>query len=181
MSGSSTDPAEQERLGMEAYRQDRLDDAAEHLRAAQRAYLERGDRGKAAEMANNLCVSLLRDGRPQEALEAVLGTAQVFVDLGDEAKAAQAFGNLASALGSCGDAAGAEEAYHEAANRFTSLGDKESLAHTMKALSRLQLREGRVFEAITSMQTGLEGQSKPGIRGRILRRLLNFPFRFLKG
>jgi len=162
-----------------AYQENRLEDAVEYFKSAHDAYLETQDHLGAAEMSNNLSVVLLKLGRSEEALKSVKGTPEIFLEAGDEKAAAMAYGNLASALEDCDELAEAESALREAAERFRSLDDKEHLLYTQRSLSQLHLRQGRTFEALGSMQSGLEDQKKLGIRYRILRRLLKIPARFL--
>ena len=166
-------------IAQQAYQENRLEDAVEHFRSAHAAYLQAHDPVGAAEMSNNLSVVLLKLGRSEEALNLVKGTPEIFLEAGDEKATAMAFGNLASALEACNELAEAESALREAAERFRSLDDKEHLLHTQRSLSQLQLRQGRTFEALGSMQSGLEDQKKLGMRYRILRRLLEIPARFL--
>jgi tetratricopeptide (TPR) repeat protein len=167
------------KLAQKAYQEDRLEDAIRDFKAAQEAFLEANDVPRAAEMANNLCVALLKSGSPQDALQTVQGTPQIFLEHGDEKAAAIAYGNLASALGACGDLEAAENAMREAVERFRALGEKENLLHAQRTLSQIQLRQGRTLEALISMQAGLENQSKLSMKYRILRRLLDIPARLL--
>ncbi len=179
MTSETPSPNELERLALKAFREGRYDEAIQTFTAARQAFLAESNDAKAAEMANNLSVVLLKAERPQEALEAATGTPDIFFQSGDQTLAAQAFGNLGSALEACGDLAGAERAYRQAADIFESLGDTEHHRYTMQSLSHLQLRLGRPLEALTSMQHGLDAQSRPGVRDRLLRWLLKLPNRFL--
>jgi hypothetical protein len=53
-------------------------------------------------------------------------------------------------------------------------------AHVLQSLSKLQLKSGRQIEALATMEAGLEGFKKPTLKQRILKKLLQMPFRFLK-
>jgi tetratricopeptide (TPR) repeat protein len=160
-----------------AFKAGQLDLAVETFRAARDAYEQDGDDLKAAEMSNNESVTLLKADRPQEALEAVRGTQEVFLAAGDERRAALAWGNIAAALESCGDLASAEDAYRQATALFANLDDDEARAYTHQALSRLQIRQGRAIEAVTTMQAGLETDHRLSLRNRIMRFLLRLPSR----
>lgn len=177
MTIESNSPATLTKLAQQAYQENRLEDAAELFKSAHTAYLECQDALTAAETANNLSVVLLKLKRSEEALSTVKGTPEIFLEAGDEKSAALAYGNVASALEACGELAEAEIALREAAERFRSLDDKEHLLYTQRSLSQLQLRQGRTYEALGSMQSGLEDQKKLGIKYRILRRLLEIPTR----
>jgi tetratricopeptide (TPR) repeat protein len=179
MKPEAPSPQQLEEHALTAYQEGRLEDGIEGFKSACQAYRAQGDEGKTAEMANNLSVALLQAKRPQEALKALEGTTEVFLKLGDKHRAAQAFGNLGAALEACGNVADAEVAYRQAADLFSNLGDVENRDYTLQALSRLQLRLGKPLEAITTMQTSLEKKQRPGIRDRLLRRLLSLPYRLL--
>jgi tetratricopeptide (TPR) repeat protein len=172
-------PNELEHLALNAFRESRLDEAIQAFTIARQAFLAEGREVKAAEMASNLSVVLLKAERPEEALEAAKGTPEIFIQFGEETLTAQSLGNLGSALEACGDLAGAEDAYRQAAEIFESLGDTEHLRYTMQSLSQLQLRLGRPVEALGTMQHSLEAQSRPGVRDRLLRYLLKLPNRLL--
>lgn len=181
MSLDSPAPSPLESQAMQAYRQGHLEEAAQGFAAARQAYSEAGDAARAAEMANDLSVTLLRCGRPHQALEAVRGTERFFDELGDRTRAAQAYGNLASALEACGDAVGAEQAYRQAVELFEEAGDPENRARTLTAVSQLQLRRGRPLEAIMNMQSALEHQPRLNWRQRLLRWLLHLPSKLQGG
>jgi tetratricopeptide (TPR) repeat protein len=175
----SITPTELSKQGQQAYQEGRLDEAILKFEAARDHYLQENNELLAAEMANNLCVVLLKADRPKEALKFVEGTPEIFLERGDDKATGIAFGNLASAYEACGDINEAEQALHQAANYFQSLGEEELLLHTQRSLSQLQLRQGRPFEALNSMQSGLEGQKKPSLKNRFLRNLFKIPFRLL--
>jgi tetratricopeptide (TPR) repeat protein len=164
---------------MAAYKDGNGSLAAQLFAEARDAFGHDGDDLKSAEMSNNLCVALLQDKRPEEALAAVEGTWDVFLSQGDELRAAQAYGNLASAEEACGDLANAEKAYGKAARLLEKAGDEEARAQTLAALSRLQLKRGKPVQAVTSMQSGLEGSSRLSIGRRFLRWVLSLPSRIL--
>jgi tetratricopeptide (TPR) repeat protein len=175
----SIKPDDLSKRAQQAYQDNRLDEAISKYEEAKELYLQEGNSLLAAEMANNLCVVLLKADRPEEALESVQGTPDLFLEHGDEKAAGIAFGNLASAHEACGDLKEAESALQQASIRFQSLGEEELLLYTQRSLSQLQLRQGRAFEALSSMQSGLEGQKKPGLKNRFLRSLFKIPSRLL--
>ncbi len=168
-----------EKIALESYRSGRFEESIERFRALRQQYLNEENPSKAAEIANNLCVVMLAAEQPQAALEAVRDTPQFFSSQGDEIHAAQAYGNLASALEACGQIATAEDAYRQAVGLFEKLGDSDNYSSTLQALSRLQLRQGKPLDALSTMQGGLESMPKPRMRDRVLRQLLKWPFRLL--
>lgn len=172
-------PDRLEEEALTAFREGDLEKAIEGFRAARQTYLKQGHQSKATEMGCNLAVSLLESGRSDEALQAVEGAPGIFLELGDEIRAAQAYGNLGAALEANQRYETAEAAYREAVELFSKHGDTENAGYTLQALSRLQLRQGRPVEALSTMEAGLEGQKRLGLRDRLLRRLLKLPFRLL--
>lgn len=159
-------PSELQQEGLSAFRSGELEQAIRLFEQARDSFAAEGLKGESAEAANNLSVALLMAERPQEARQAVEGTAEVFEGLGDGRRAAQAYGNLASALEALGELPAAEAAYQEAVRRFEKLGDQDSRSVTLKALSRLQLRDGRPLEAASTLQP------QPGLRARLTGLLL---------
>lgn len=162
---------------LEAYQQGRLDDAT---RLFESAHATESDPAKRAELANNLSVIYLKAGRSQEALSIVRSTGELFSRLGDNQRAAQATGNLAAALEACGDLPAAEAAYQQAAESFRALGDHDSLRYTLNALAQVQLRQHRPFEAANTLQAGTLASPPRGLRGRLLKKLLQLPSRLLR-
>lgn len=179
MNTETLGPEEVGERALQAYQDERLDNAAAGFRDAMEAFSGRGDHLQAAEMANNLCVVLLKMDDPGGALAAVEGTPEVFAAHGNDQRTAMAYGNLASALEAGGDFEGAQQAYRKAVDLFAEIGDTDSRAHTLKALSQMQLRKGQTMEAVASMQAGLEGQTSLNFWQRLLRRILRLPYRLL--
>ena len=162
------------------YQEGRLEEAARCFAELRQHYLTQGDQAMAAEMANNMAVILLKVGQQQKALDVLNGTPEIFLSQNDRARAAQAYGNIGAALEACGNRTDAESAYRQAADLFEALGDSDQRAVTLQALSRLQLQSGKPFEALSSMQVGLNSKQQPSLRDRLVRRLLNLPNRLLR-
>jgi tetratricopeptide (TPR) repeat protein len=179
VSESRTPPSSLAKEAKTAFEQGDLDAAIHGFTAARDGYHQSDEHLMAAEMANNLSVVFLQADRPEESLVEVRGTPQLFLDAKDEYRAAMAFGNLASALEATGDLAGAEDALEESIRIFKEIGEKDNLMHAARALSQLQLRRGQAIEAVSTMQTGLEGQAKLSLKNKILRSILSIPSRLL--
>ncbi len=145
MSPDPHDPGALERQALDEFRAGRKAAAAEGFRAAHDLFLKIGDRPRAAQAANSLCVALLQSGRADEALRAVEGTAEVFAEAGDSVHRAEACGNWAAALEAVGRLDEAERRYREAAEMFEQLGLPETEAQTRRALAALLLRRGQPF------------------------------------
>jgi tetratricopeptide (TPR) repeat protein len=179
VSAGTNPPPELAERGKKAYEKNLYSEALENFEAAKTGFQEARDVLNAAEMSNNLCVTLLQLDRNEEALQEVEPTPTLFLEHGDEARAAMAYGNLGLARDACGDRDGAIEALVEAVDRFQALGDEENLLHTAKVLSELRLRKGQAIEAVQTMQGGLEAQRGLGLKYRFLRKLLDIPSKIL--
>src|SRR5512140_2944108 len=84
--------------GKQAFQAGEYEPAAQKFEAAADGYASLNDKVNAAEMKNNLSVTLLKLGRCQAALDAVLGTDQVFARASDVRREGMAWGNQAAAL-----------------------------------------------------------------------------------
>jgi tetratricopeptide (TPR) repeat protein len=174
-------PRELEKKAQTAYQTKDYKLALETYAAAREAYNNSGDLLKSAEMANNLCVVYLQDKQPHRALAEVTGTPALFLEHDQKKLAAFAYGNTASALEATGRLTEAERAYKSALELFTETGEDEALQQTAQSLSQMLLKQGRSFEAIFSMQSGIEGKKKLTLKDRILQKLFKLPGHFLKG
>ena len=172
-------PEKLSRDALDAYQLEAYEDAVQGFQAANRGFLDRGDEINAAEAANNLSVVLLKMDRAREALDAVKETPEIFQHAGNSQMEAMALGNLAAALEATGEVKKAEECYLQALTRLDESDDKETRSYILQALSRLQLRGGKPFDALTSMQGALDSQPRLSWRDRVLRRLFDIPGRLL--
>ena len=144
---------------------------------AHAAYQAVGNELDAAEMANNLSVSLLQTKKKQAALDVVIGTDDVFAEHNQITKQAMAIGNQAAALEALKRYDEAEQAYQRSADLLQGTGEDELRGYVMQSLSALQLRRGQQLDGMFSMISGLEGQEKLPLRKRFLRWMLKIPFK----
>lgn len=172
-------PENLSREALDAYQLGAYEDAVNGFKAANREFLDRGDDLNAAEAANNLSVALLKMDRTHDALAAVKGTPEIFRRAGNRQMEAMALGNLAAALEATGEIKQAEDCYTQALTRLEESDDQETRSYILQALSRLQLRGGKPFDALTSMQGALDSQPRLSLRDRVLRRLFDLPARLL--
>ena len=179
MTQDPNSPENLSREALNAYQLGAYDDAVRGFQAAKREFLDRGDEINAAEAANNLSVVLLKMDRSHEALDAVKGTPEIFRRADINQREAMALGNLAAALEATGEVKQAEEYYIQALTCLEKCDDQETRSYILQALSRLQLRGGKPFDALTSMQGALDSQPRRSWRDRVLRRLFDLPARFL--
>lgn len=164
----------------QAYQRGDYENAARTFLAAAQSYTTSQDPMNAAEMANNASVAYLQAGDSQAALKTVEGTAEIFAAEGDIRRQAMALGNLGSALEAMKRYMEAEDAYQQSADLLKQVGEDQLRLNVMQSLSRLQARTGRQLEALASMQAGLEDVQRPSPRQRILKKLLEVPFKFMK-
>ncbi|MGH2523142.1 MAG: tetratricopeptide repeat protein [Anaerolineales bacterium] len=148
-------PADLQHEGLQHFQADRLAEAAGCFAEAARLFAAQGDRASAAEMKNNLCVVRLAQEEWDAALAAVGGTPEIFRERGDRLREAQAFANLARAHEGANHPDQAAELYEQAIDLLAELGEKETRAACWKALSGIQLKQGKQLQAMASMQAGL--------------------------
>lgn len=165
--------------GQAAYKKGDYIAAAKAFKAASEGYKSSGDKLSAAEMANNHSVALLQAGDARRSLEAVLGTDEIFAKAGDIRRQAMALGNQAAALEALDRIDEAIDAYERSAELLTQIGETETRVSVMQSLSALQLRRGRQLEALATMQAGLSGVKHPTPKQRMLKKLLQLPFKFM--
>ena len=154
-------------------------EAARLFTAAEQGFDLGDDPCQAAEMANNCSVALLQAGEPHAALQALEGREGVFERAGDLKRLGMTWGNRGMALEALKQYDLALQAYHQASDLFKQIGENELYTTTMQSISALQLRTNRPLEAVASMQAGLDQVKKPGIRQRLLKRLLDLPSHLL--
>lgn len=165
--------------GKAAYEREEYLEAAEAFEAASKGFVTSGDILAAAEADNNRSVTLLQAGEAESALEAVGNTPEIFAEANDTRRHAMALGNKAAALAALNRREDAEKIYWKSARLLEEVGDTELRASVMNAISRLQMRSGRLMEAMTSMQSGLEKTDNLNIIQRILKKLLQILGRLL--
>jgi tetratricopeptide (TPR) repeat protein len=166
--------------GKLAYQRGDYESAARSFQAASQGYLTSQDPLNAAEMANNASVAFLKAGDVQAALQVVVGTPQVFAEAGDIRRQAMALGNLGAALEGVKRYQEAEDSYQQSADLLKQIGEDQLRLNVMQSLSNLQMRTGKHLQALSSMQAGIEDVNRPSPKQRILKKLLDVPFKLMK-
>jgi tetratricopeptide (TPR) repeat protein len=156
------------------YQEGDFENAARLFGEAASAFQAQGSAPDAAEMKNNQSVAFLQSGNPQASLDAALGTPEVFFAAGDFRRQGMAFGNQATALVALGRLDEAANCYRLAADALEKSGEDQMRASVMQALAGIQLRKGKVMDALLSMQVGLAGVKHPTLKQKILRGMLRF-------
>jgi tetratricopeptide (TPR) repeat protein len=147
---------------------------------ARQLYLEAGDELMAAEMANNLSVTLLKMNDADGALEIVQGTDVLFEKAGDKERQAIAIANQAAAIEAQGKLEEALERYQLASDLLKQNGSREMRSYVLQSISALQLRTGKQFQAMASMDTALEHKTRLSLKERFLKKLLKSQKRLMK-
>ncbi len=165
-------PAKLAEEGRRAFEKKQFDLAADFFRQAAEVYTLSGAGLLAAEMNNNLSVSLLQAGNPQDALKAALGTDQVFAATNNLKRQAMALGNQAAALEALKRYKEAIASYEHSAGLFAQAGEGDMQAMVMKSAAALKLKTGKITDSAFKMMGALEAKQKPTLFERILRFLL---------
>lgn len=163
----------------DAYRAGEYQAAVQFFKVAEESFETQDDLARAAEMKNNQSVVLLKMGKKQAAFDVVDPTISIFEHSGDKKYLAMAYGNRAAALDALGDTESAISDYQFAADQFKRTGENDLYAHTMQAISAIQLRTGKSLEALATMQAGIGKIEHPNLKHRVLKKILNLPFRLL--
>lgn len=127
----------------------------------------------AAEMRNNLGVALVRVGDFEAAVEAIHGTDKLFADAGDIKKQGMALANQASAYEGLKSFEEAIQAYEQAIECFKASGEKKLLSVTLKNLSDLQLKTGKQYQAIASLQSAYQENPENNLKNNFFKRSLD--------
>ncbi len=163
----------------QAYQKGDFQSAAEYFEKAQLSYAQSGDAINAAEMANNLSVARLRMNDGEGALSAAQGTEKVFEDIQDVKRQAIALGNQAAALELLGKPEQALDLYESCSDLLKGTDEKELRAFVLSSISALQLKTGKQFQAMASMDAALDHKKQLSLKEKFLKKLLKVPFRML--
>jgi tetratricopeptide (TPR) repeat protein len=174
------DPKQLADEGQAEYNRANYLEAARLFKAAADGYLSSGEELSAAEMANNCSVAYLKGGNADASLEAMMGTDMVFAEKGDALRQAMALGNQAAAWEGLNQPDKAVITYQKSAELLEGLGEGELRAYVMQAISTIQLRRGQFLEAYTTMGVGVMGLDKPNLSQRLLKSLIQLPFKFIR-
>ncbi|MBI5842415.1 MAG: tetratricopeptide repeat protein [Chloroflexi bacterium] len=166
---TNTDPSKLAEEGKQAFSRKQFDQAADLFRRAADGFTLGRAGLLAAEMQNNLSVSLLQAGKPEEALTAALGTDLVFAGANDINRQAMALGNQAAALEALKRYDEAIASYERSAELFAEAGEGDMRAMVMKSAASLKLKTGKITDSALKMMGALEAKQKPNLLERILR------------
>jgi tetratricopeptide (TPR) repeat protein len=174
------EPQQLAQEGQTEYEKGNYLSAANSFKAAADGFSSIGEELSAAEMANNQSVALLQGGEAKPALEAALGTDLIFAASGDIKRQAMAIGNQAAALEKLERFDEAIEAYKKSGELLASVCEFELRAYVYQSISSLQLKRGNYLEAYAVMRAGVMDVKQPNLTQRLLKSLMDVPFRILK-
>lgn len=163
----------------QAYRAGEYARAASLFGQAADVCAAQGDALQSAEYANNRSVALLQLGDASGALQAAQGTDIIFAQAHDTRRQAFALGNQAAAHEASGRLDLALSGYRACADLLKAAGESDARAAVLKNISALQVRSGHHLEALASMNAALNNQQRPTAKERLLKKLLNIPFKML--
>ncbi len=158
--------------GKAAYERGRYEVAADLFTRAASGYAELGDKVNAAELKNNLSVTLLKLKRNQAALDEALGTDEVFAAIGDARRQGMALGNQATALENLGRLDEALAAYERSAQILGEAGEGDLRSLVLKGIAGIQLKQGKLTNSGIRMIGALEAKRNPTVFERVLRFLV---------
>jgi tetratricopeptide (TPR) repeat protein len=156
----------------EAYKKKDYLTASQSFRECIQLSEELGKNLDASEMRNNLSVVLLELKQYDEALSVLDGTAEAFAKAGDRKRQAMALGNKAAVLQAKGELTAALELYETSSALFKEAGEKEMRAITLKKISDLQMKTGKQYQALASLEASYDQNEKRSIKERILKSFL---------
>ncbi|NPV56985.1 MAG: hypothetical protein HPY76_10005 [Anaerolineae bacterium] len=163
-----------------SYRSGNFLAAADQYNLAVQAYENNGQPEVAAEHKNNASVCYLKAGHADRALKIAIGTDLVFENSGNVQKQALALGNQAAAMQALGKLDEAESHYIECAHLLRSSDGQDKLFEVYSELSTVQIKRRKYLQALASMNSGLGYKQHLSLRQRILKSLLQIPFKMLK-
>lgn len=171
-------PAELGEAGKQAFGKKKFQAAAEFFQKAADAYQATNDVLMSAEMMNNQSVAWLKSGEPQKSLEAVVGTIEVFQAAGDTRRQGMALANRGAALEELKRREEALQDYEESAKLLDQAGEIILRADVMRSIASIRMTEGKVTDAIMSMQDGMYPIKKPTFKQWLLKKLVFFRWRW---
>ena len=165
--------------GIKLFRFGEYDTAASCFDEAHALYVEADSTRGQAEMLNNLGAVHIQKEHWDEAAEAFKEAQAIFESLEDKDGQAQTLGNLGTMYRHQGDKEVAVEHLKQAASLFHETADAGKEAATLRVISRIRLGQARWFEALHFYDLSLSCVQRPGLKQRILRRLVQVPLGML--
>ncbi len=147
--------------------------------AAEAAEIE-GQALDAAEFKNNASVSALLAKDFPLAFSLAANTHQVFLDSGDLKRGGMALANQACTLVELGENKAAMEKFTQAAQHLKDAGENGSRSHVLKQMSTLQIKQGKQFEALGTINAALDNAETLSSQEKMLKKLSNLVMKLLQ-
>lgn len=167
-----TNPKDEAENAIKVYQSGDFLKAAQLFGQAAENYQAAGNYLDEAEMKNNQSVAYLQAGDAQNSFDAAAGTEKVFFEGGDFRRQGMALGNEAAALSALNRNDEAMSRYQTAADALEAAGEDQLRADVMQALAGIQLRKGKIMDALLTMRVGLSGVKNPSVKQKLLLNLL---------
>ncbi len=167
--------------GLQNFEKKQYKEAVKCFQACVDALELNGQTPESAEMRNNLGVALVRAKEYQKAIEALHGTDQIFANSGDVQKQGMAFANIASAYEGLKNYDEALQTYEKAKECFKACGEQKMLSIVLKYISDLQMKSGKQYQALASLQSSYEENPQSDIKNNFFKRTLDFMIRKITG
>ncbi len=160
--------------GQALFAQEQYQEAIARFSEAQQAYAKAGDELKAAEMLNNLGVTLRRIDEHQKAAESLESARQIFHQHGDREREAQVLGNLGGLYSKMKQYKKSDTCYQTAVDIFGELDDPVRQAKTLRGMAIMQFKRGDRYDAVFTYQDALYFLPNPTLGQRIARLAFRF-------
>ena len=162
------------------FQQNKFAEAAADFQGCLDLLTQENDPLEIAEMRNNLGVSLLRNSDPTAALDAVLGTEDVFSRASDLQRQGIAQANLGTIYEALKSYDLAAVSYQNSIESFKQSGDKKLRSITLRYLSNLQLKTGKQYNAVATLQASYAEKPEASLKdkffasalGKVINKLL---------
>ncbi|MFQ5578122.1 MAG: tetratricopeptide repeat protein [Anaerolineae bacterium] len=141
----------------------------------------RDNRLKQAEALNDLGVVRKQLDDLPGAFTALNQALAYYQESDNERGEAQVLGNMGMVEEAAGQFEDAVQSYLDAAAIFEELGDSEMAMYSWQALSRLKMRQNEWLSAIAAYEEGISHLPDSSIKKKVLKKLLQFPNKFIGG
>jgi tetratricopeptide (TPR) repeat protein len=147
-------------LASVSFRQGRISEALTYYRQATALYAETGNRKNEAIGLGNVASMEYELGQVGEALKSFGDAIAIKRKLGDRRGTAITLGNMAEASSDNGELAHAEQLYSESISISREIGNQSEMAYGMAAQAAVFVREGRLDDALASLKSALDMQTR---------------------
>ncbi len=134
----------------------------------------------AAEYKNNASVSSFLAKDFQLAFSLAENTHQFFLDAGDSKRGGIALANQGCALLELGEKKAAMEKFTQADHYLKDAGENDMRSYVLKQISTLQIKQGKQFEALGTINAALDNAETLSRQEKMLKKLSNLVMKLLQ-